>query len=124
MASETRAARVAEVIRAEIADMLTKGIKDPRVGFVSIMGVKMSPDLKYASVYVSLYGSEKEKKSSLIGLRNAVGWIRKELGKKLRLRFTPEIRFFEDTSLDNVYQLEEIFKEIREDEQGIDDAQK
>lgn len=124
MASETRAARVAEVIRAEIADMLTKGIKDPRVGFVSIMGVKMSTDLKYASVYVSLYGSEKEKKSSLIGLRNAVGWIRKELGKKLRLRFTPEIRFFEDTSLDNVYQLEEIFKEIREDEQGMDDAQK
>ena len=114
MASESRARRVAELVRAEIADLLAKGLKDPRIGFVSIMEVKMSPDLRYANVYVSLLGSESEKKSSLIGLQNAAGWIRRELGRNLRLRLTPEVRFFEDTTLDQVYHLEEVFREIRE----------
>ncbi|MFP6615475.1 MAG: 30S ribosome-binding factor RbfA [Candidatus Hydrogenedentota bacterium] len=118
MASEERAIRVARVVRAEIADLLTKGLKDPRVGFVSIMGVRMSPDLRYANVYVSLYGSEKEKKSSIIGLQNSAGWIRKQLGRNLRLRLTPEVRFFEDSSLDEVYHLEQTLKAIRSDEDG------
>ncbi len=106
--------RVAEAVRAEIADLLTKGVKDPRIGFVSIMGVKMSPDLRVANVYVSFYGDEKGKKSSLIGLKQAKGWIRRELGRRLRLRVTPEIRFFEDTTLDDVFHLEEVFKEMYE----------
>lgn len=118
MASEERAIRVARVVRAEIADLLTKGLKDPRVGFVSIMGVRMSPDLRYANVYVSLYGSEKEKKSSIIGLQNSAGWIRKQLGRNLRLRLTPEVRFFEDSSLDEVFHLEQTLKAIRSDEDG------
>lgn len=118
MASETRATRVAALVRAEIADMLNKGLKDPRIGFVSIMGVKMSPDLRYANVYVSLLGSDKEKKSSLIGLQRAAGWVRRELGKRLQLRLTPEVRFFEDTTLENVYHLEEIFKTLHEKEAG------
>ena len=116
MASEERAIRVARVVRAEIAGLLTKGLKDPRVGFVSIMCVRMSPDLRYANVYVSMYGSEKEKKSSMIGLRNSAGWIRRELGRKLRLRLTPEVRFFEDRSLDDVFHLEETLKAIRSDD--------
>ncbi len=114
MASEQRVKRVGEAVRAEISSLLTKGLKDPRVGFVSVMVVRMSSDLQYASVYVSMYGSESEKKSSLIGLRHSAAWIRRELGKKLRLRVTPEVRFFEDTSLDDVYRLEEVFKELRE----------
>ncbi len=117
MASETRAKRVAEVVKAEIASMITKGLKDPRIGFVSIMAVKMSPDLRYANVYVSLYGSEKEKKASLAGLRSSAGYIRRELGKKLRLRYTPEVRFFEDTTLDEVFHLEDVFKELHDSEE-------
>lgn len=108
--------RVGELIRQEIASMLMKGLKDPRIGFVSVMGVKMSKDLRYANVYVSLYGSDKEKKSSLVALRNAEGWVRKEIGRRIRLRVTPEIRFFEDESLDEVYHLEDVFKQIHEDE--------
>ena len=111
MASDSRAVRVAEVVRAEVAQLLTKGLKDPRVGFVSIMAVKMSPDLQYANLYVSVYGSEKEKKDSLIGLRNSAGWIRRELGRRLKLRLTPEVRFFEDTTLDDVFHLEEVLKD-------------
>lgn len=118
MASEERGIRVARVVQAEIAGLLTKGLKDPRVGFVSIMGVRMSPDLRYANVYVSMYGSEKEKKSSIIGLRNSAGWIRKQLGRRLRLRLTPEVRFFEDSTLDDVFHLDEVLKEIHSDEEG------
>lgn len=114
MASEARATRVAELIRKEIGGLLSKGLKDPRIGFVSIMGVKMSRDLRYASVYVSFYGADKEKKSSLIGLRRSAGWIRREIGKRLRLRLTPEIRFFEDTSLDDLDRLDKVLDEIRE----------
>jgi len=116
MASEERGRRVGEVVRAEIAGLLSKGVKDPRVGFVSVMAVKMSRDLRYANVYVSVYGSEKEKKSSLIGLKSSAGWIRRELGKRLRLRLTPEVRFFEDSTLDDVYHMENLIKSLHEAE--------
>jgi len=116
-----RPKRVAEQVRKEIADLLQKGIKDPRIGFVSIMGVRMSPDLKYANVYVSLLGSDKERRSSLVGLERSSGWIRKALGKRLRQRFTPEIRFFEDTSLDRVFELEEVFRDLHAAEEDHED---
>ena len=116
MASESRAIRVAEVVKAEIAQLMIKGVKDPRVGFVSVMAVKMSSDLRYGNVYVSLLGGEREKKSSLIGLRHSAGWIRRELGRRLKLRLTPEVRFFEDTTLDDVYRLNEVLRDIAESE--------
>lgn len=112
MSTKGRAQRVGELIRHEIAGLLTKGLKDPRIGFVSVMGVEMSKDLHYATVNVSLYGSEKERKSSLIALQNSAGWIRREVGKHVRLRFTPEIRFKADETLDQVYALEKVFDEI------------
>ena len=119
-----RSTRVAEEIRKLVAELLMKGVKDPRIGFVSVMEVKMSPDLAYADVYVSMFGSESEKKGSLAGLRNSAGWMRRELGKKLRMRVTPELRFREDTTLDTAYRLEEKFKEIHaEDEQNEDASQ-
>ncbi len=116
MASETRVRRVEEAVKAEIAALLVKGLKDPRIGFVSIMTVRVSPDLRSANVYVSLYGSETEKKSSLAGLRSSAGFVRKHVGKVLRLRFAPEIRFLEDNTLDEVYRLEKVFKELHDEE--------
>lgn len=116
MASETRVRRVEEAIKAEIAGMLIKGLKDPRIGFVSVMAVRVSPDLRAAKVYVSLFGSDTEKKSSLAGLRSSAGFVRKHVGKTLRLRFAPEIRFLEDDTLDEVYRLDKVFKELHEEE--------
>ncbi len=112
-----RSVRVAALIKEEIAKLLTKGLKDPRIGFVSVMSVRMSPDLHYANVYVSLYGSESERKSSLIGLQSSSGWVRREVGKHLRMRVLPEIRFYEDDTLDKVYHLEEVFEEIHAGQQ-------
>jgi len=115
-----RAKRVGEQIRQEVAALLTKGVKEPRIGFVSVTAVKMSPDLHYANVYVSVFGSDSQKKSSLIGLQQSTGWIRREIGKRIRLRVTPEIRFFEDTTLDDVYHLEERFREIHDEQKQQD----
>ncbi|MBI5095689.1 MAG: 30S ribosome-binding factor RbfA [Candidatus Hydrogenedentes bacterium] len=121
---ENRLKRVGELIREEIAALLTKGVKDPRVGFVSVLAVRVSSDLRYANVYVSLYGKENERKSSLIALKNSAGWIRRELGKTVRLRFTPELRFFEDDTLDRVFHMEEVFREIHEEQEGDKNAGK
>ena len=118
-----RPKRVGEQVRKEVADLLAKDVKDPRIGFVSVMSVKMSPDLHYANVYVSVFGSEAERKSSLIGLQQSAGWIRREIGRRLRLRVTPEIRFFEDTTLDDVYSLEDRFREIHAEQEQDDSAQ-
>jgi len=115
MASETRAKRVAEAIKEEVAMLLINGLKDTRIGFVSVVGAKVSSDLRTADVYVSLYGSEAEKKSSLIGLERSAGFVRRHVGKALKLRFAPEIRFREDTTLDDVFRLEKIFKKIQEE---------
>lgn len=122
MASEERARRVGELVRAEIASLLSKGVKDPRVGFVSVMAVQMSSDLRYANVHVSTYGSDKEKKSSLIGLKSSAGWIRRELGKRLSLRLTPEVRFFEDSTLDDVYHMEKLIKSLHDAEESAADG--
>lgn len=118
MSSGGRATRVAELVRQEIGRLLAKGLKDPRIGFVSVMSVRMSPDLHYADVYVSMYGSEKERKGSLIALRNSAGWVRREIGKALRMRVTPEIRFHADTSLDEVYHLEKVFEEVHKEQES------
>lgn len=96
----TRQERVEELIREEVSDILRERVSDPRIGFVSITGVKMSPDLKDASIYVSIFGEEKIKKEAMQGLYSATGFIRKELGQMLELRVTPKIRFIRDDSLD------------------------
>jgi ribosome-binding factor A len=118
MKQKQRPDRVGELVREEIARLILNGLKDPRIGFVSVMSVRMSPDLKYANVYVSLYGSEKEKKSSLVGLQRSAGWLRGVVSRNLKLRFAPEIRFFADDTLDRVFHLEEVFKQLHEDEEG------
>lgn len=110
--------RVGELIREEVARLLIKGVKDPRIGFVSVMSVRMSSDLHYANVYVSLYGEAKERKSSMVALQNSAGWIRREVGKHLRLRYTPELRFFPDETLDEVYHLEELFEGIHAEQEA------
>ncbi|HOH29458.1 MAG TPA: 30S ribosome-binding factor RbfA, partial [Candidatus Hydrogenedentes bacterium] len=112
MKAKGRTLRVGALIKEEIAKLITKGLKDPRIGFVSIMDVRMSSDLRYANVYVSLFGSEAERKSSLVGLQHSAGWIRHEVGRYLHMRTLPEIRFFPDDTLDKVYHLEEVFEEI------------
>lgn len=120
MSEKSRPQRVGELVKEEIARLIVKGLKDPRIGFVSIMDVRMSTDLKYANVYVSLYGSDSEKKSSLIGLQRSASWLRGTVARNLKLRFAPEIRFFPDDTLDRVFHLEEVFRSLHADEKESD----
>lgn len=120
--SRNREKRAGELVRQEIANLLTSGLKDPRIGFVSVMHVRMSADLRYANVYVSLLGDERARTSSLVALRNSAGWLRGQIGRRLRMRYAPEIRFFEDTSVDEAFRLEEIFREIHSEEEDQENA--
>ena len=78
--------------------MLFRGLKDRRIGFVTITGVEMSSDLRHAKVYVSAMGSVEEKEASLSALNHAAGWIRRELGQRIRMKFLPEVVFHVDSS--------------------------
>lgn len=96
----TRLDRVGEFIRAEISAILKKKVNDPRIGFVSLTGVTMSPDLKYAKIFVSILGDETEKLKTLEGLKSAKSFIRGELGNVLELRLVPELNFVRDESIE------------------------
>lgn len=91
-----RADRVADQIRTEVADILMRKTKDPRVGFITVTDVELSSDLKLARVYVTTLQDAQEEAETFHGLSKAVGFIRAELGRRLALRYTPEISFFRD----------------------------
>ncbi len=109
-----RTVRLDEQFREEIGKLLMKGLKDPRVGFVTISRVEITNDLSYAKVYISVLGSDREKASSLIGLRNSSGFIRTYLGKALKIRKIPQLSFVLDESLDHAMHIEEILAELKD----------
>lgn len=91
-----RTERVGDLMRAEIADLLLRKVKDPRIGFVTVTGVKVSPDLRHATVFVSLLEEGPIAEETLNALGRAAGFIRTEMGRRLRLKYTPELVFKED----------------------------
>lgn len=115
-----RSKRVAEQIQVEISAMLVKGLKDPRIGFVTITGVELSPDFSKARVFFCSTGNDAEREQSQEGLQSAAGYIRKTLGKLLRLKIIPEFQFKYDPSLDQGNRIESILQDVREQE-GWDD---
>jgi ribosome-binding factor A len=91
-------------------------MKDRRIGFVTITGVRLSPDLRHAKVFISMMGSEEEKKASLDTLNHANGWVRHELGQRIRTRFIPEIIFYIDTSQEYGEHIDSLIAQIHEHE--------
>ncbi|NEQ38811.1 MAG: 30S ribosome-binding factor RbfA [Okeania sp. SIO3I5] len=102
MATGRRISRVASLIKQEISQMLLQGIKDNRIGIgmVSVTDVDVSGDLQHAKIFVSIYGSDQVRAETMAGLRSATGYVRSELGHRIRLRRTPEVIFIEDRSLE------------------------
>ncbi|MBD3883024.1 30S ribosome-binding factor RbfA [Phormidium tenue FACHB-886] len=102
MATGRRVARVGELIRREVSQLLLSGIKDDRVGMgmVSVTDVEVSGDLQHAKIFVSIYGSDEARAATMAGLKSATGYVRGELGQRLRLRRTPEVIFLEDRSIE------------------------
>ena len=99
MAKQLRIEKLQELIKQEMSKMLINDLKDPRIGFVTVTGVEMTGDLRAAKIFVSIMGGTDQVKSSLDGLNSALGFVRREIGQRVRLRFTPEISFALDTSL-------------------------
>ena len=102
MATSRRVSRVAELVKREVSQMLLHGIKDDRVGagMVSVTDVDVSGDLQHAKIFVSIYGTEEAKEETMAGLKSATGYVRSELGQRIRLRRTPEVVFIEDLSIE------------------------
>lgn len=95
-----RAQRLAEEIREEVARMVGSELKDPRLGFVTVTRVELAHDLGHVKVHVGVLGGEGERERSLAALRSAAGFVRRELGRRLRIHHAPEIDFRYDKGLD------------------------
>ena len=120
MATSRRISRVAELIRREVSQMLLHNIKDDRVGagMISVTDVNVSGDLQHAKVFVSIYGTEEARAETMAGLRSATGYIRSELGHRVRLRRTPEVVFLEDLSLERGTKVLSLLNQLSQERQA------
>jgi ribosome-binding factor A len=110
-----RTARVGEQIRHDIADLLTVAVRDPAIGFITITRVTVTPDLQQARVYYTIIGDEKARRETERGLERARPMLRRHLGKRLRLRRVPELRFFFDESVGHQDRIEQIVQQLQQE---------
>ena len=114
--------RVNAEVQHELANLIRGGIKDPRIHHMtSVTSVEVAPDLKTCRAYISVLGNEEEKKNTLQGLKNAEGYIRRQLAKNINLRNTPEIRFILDESIEYGVAMSKLIDEVskKEDAQEV-----
>ena len=104
--------RVAETIRGALAELIRDELRDPRVGFVTLTGVDLSPDLKQARVFVSNLGLEAERDAAVEALNHAAPFLRRSLAARARLRFTPGLRFVSDATLERGSRVEALIQEM------------
>ncbi|MCJ7833129.1 MAG: 30S ribosome-binding factor RbfA [Deltaproteobacteria bacterium] len=107
-----RTVQIGGLIRQEISELLVRKIKDPRLELVTITGVEVSPDLKLARVYFSRFGNPDEVRRGLEGLQSAAGFIKRELGQRMKLRRVPDLEFKHDTSFEYGDRIESILKDL------------
>ena len=108
-----RTERLGEEFREEIARMIGSQLKDPRIGFVTVTRVEVVPDLRNAKVYVGVLGTPAEREKTLVGLRQAAGFMRRALGQKLRLRHAPELAFVYDEGLEAHDRIARLLAEVK-----------
>jgi ribosome-binding factor A len=117
-----RTERVAEEIHREIAAILSRSIKDPRLHRVTITHIKVSPDLKHAGIYFSIIGDVSAREDALKGFKRARQFIRGELGRHLKLRCTPDLRFYFDDSIERAVQMSRTLNRLREESEESPEA--
>ncbi len=113
-----RQARVAERIREEVSLILQNRVKDPGMGLVTVTDVTLTPDLKLARIHYSVIGGDEERLSVRDALRRSKGFIRRELGQALRMRFCPEVAFLFDNSFDRGARIDRLLRDIADHEPG------
>ncbi|MCI7260085.1 MAG: 30S ribosome-binding factor RbfA [Selenomonas sp.] len=113
---QLRVEKVQELMKQEVSQIILRELKDPRIGFVTVTSVECTGDLREAKIYVSLMGNEQQVKDCWAGLTSSLGYIRREIGKRIRLRFTPEISLAIDKSLDYSAHIQELLLKIKAEE--------
>ena len=108
-----RPERVGEVIRQVVGALLASEVRDPRIGFVTVTGVEVSPDLSHAKVRVSVMGSDEERERTLAGLASAAGYLRSQLSRTLSARLTPEMVFTLDRGRDHAERIDRVLRDLR-----------
>jgi ribosome-binding factor A len=107
-----RMRRVNEAVREVVSAHIAGGIKDPRIGFVTVTGVETSPDLRSARVFVSVLGEQSEREESLAVLTSARGFLQAKVGRQLRMKRTPTLEFVNDESIDHGMRIEQLLIEL------------
>ncbi len=121
--SKRRQKRVADLIQRELSDIVQRRVKDPRLEGVTITGARVSPDYQYADVHFYRLGGDPEAlREAMEGLESARGFIRRELGSRISIRHTPELRFHLDESIDYGDHIEALLAQIHREEQGQTDG--
>lgn len=116
MASYKRCERVSGLIQEEVSKIVHEEIKDPRIGFVTVTKVDLSPDLRYTRIFVSIYGDEDVIKKSMEGLKKATPFIRREIGARIKLRYTPEICFKYDETVQKAAHIFNLLNKVKQEE--------
>ena len=114
----SRKEKVEDAIQKEVSDIIQNEFKDPRLGFITITGVEVTDDLRYAKVFFSVLGSDEQVKKTKEALDSGLGFIRKLLAERIQLRFAPEISFKLDTSGEYSVRIQQVLDQIKEMEQG------
>jgi len=114
--STQRAARIGEQIREELAQLIRDEMKDPRIGFVSIVKVDVSGDLRHCKVFFSVLGNDQQKKESIKGLSSAAGFLRSELSRRMQLRYTPELHFHLDESIEHGSKIAQLLVQVQKEQ--------
>ena len=117
---QLRMEKVQELMKQEISKIILQDIKDPRVGFVTVTKVGVTSDLRSARVFVSLYGSDEQMKACWQGLKSALGYIRREVGRRVRLRYTPELSLALDQSLEYSAHIQKLLLDVEKGKAGKD----
>jgi len=114
-----RTDRVNDELKRLIGDLIEREVQDPRVGFVTVLDVRVARDFSVASVYVTV-AEDEDTEETLAGLNAAARFLRKRIGESMRLRMTPELKFIYDTSLDTGFRMEALLKQIADERENDD----
>lgn len=118
MSTHHRPERVAQMVQELLGELFARGMRDPRIGLVTITGVKMSPDLREARVYWTVHGDPEQRKHTAKGLDKARGFLRREIGLQLKLRVTPDLHFSYDEAIDRGERIEQLIRSVHEEDRN------
>ena len=122
MVENRRQDRVSALIQRELSEVIQRVLKDPRIAFCTVTHAEVSSDLKYVDVKVSVIGSSEQREETIAGLKSAAGFLRREISRRLALRYSPELRFGLDDSVDHLMKIDGLLKQIETDDDLPEDT--